>query len=104
MQIHPDGLILGTGTSTHLIRIWDIKTKTVAAELSGHNGSVTSMDFSENGYYLATASLGHGGVKVWDLRKLSEVIELDVGDGNVYNIKFDFSGQYLAVAVGKTIK
>lgn len=50
MSIHPDGLILGTGTSSGTVRIWDIKSQQVPATFEQHTGTITSLAFSENGY------------------------------------------------------
>lgn len=40
----------------------------MVATLTGHEGSVETLSFSGNGYYLATGSKD-GTVKLWDLRK-----------------------------------
>lgn len=66
--------------------------------ISGHSGAITSMSFSENGYYLATAA-DDACVKLWDLRKLKNFKTLQLDEG--YQIKdlcFDQSGTYLAIA------
>ncbi|KAM0949366.1 putative transcription factor WD40-like family [Dioscorea sansibarensis] len=95
---HPDGLILGTGTSEAQVRIWDVKTQSNVAKFDGHVGAITALSFSENGYFLATAALD--GVKLWDLRKLRNFRSFSPYDSNTPTnaVEFDFSGSYLAIA------
>ncbi|XP_012487307.1 pre-mRNA-processing factor 19 [Gossypium raimondii] len=95
---HPDGLILGTGTTGATVRIWDVKSRGNVANFDGHTGAVTAISFSENGYFLATAA--HDGVKLWDLRKLKNFrsFELYDQDTPTNSVDFDHSGSYLAIA------
>ncbi|KMT16534.1 hypothetical protein BVRB_3g048280 [Beta vulgaris subsp. vulgaris] len=95
---HPDGLILGTGTTDARVKIWDVKTQANVAKFDGHTGPVTAMCFSENGYFLATAA--HDGVKLWDLRKLKNFRSFPSPDPDTPTnyVDFDHSGSYLAVA------
>jgi len=106
-QFHPDGLILGTGTSRAEVKIWDLKSssntdkaKPAASPFKGHSGPVESMCFSENGYHLATASRDNE-VRIWDLRKLKLLKTITLSDSfNVRHVTFDQSGTYLSVAGG----
>ncbi|KAJ3332616.1 hypothetical protein HDU76_013658 [Blyttiomyces sp. JEL0837] len=107
VSFHPDGLILGTGTVDSKIRLWEVKSATNVQVFEGqHVGKITSVSFSENGYYLATAADGESVVKLWDLRKCTNFHTIDLGlsEQGVARVAFDYSGQYLGAAAGSEIK
>lgn len=94
-QIHPDGMIFATGTSDNMVHIWDIKEQKKLTSFSDHTAPVTSISFSENGYYLATSSQD-ATVKLYDLRKIVNFHTIEMEAGNKINsIAFDHSGNYL---------
>jgi len=103
ISFHPDGLILGAGTSDSLVRIFDVRARKNVATFKGHVGPVTAVAFSQNGYHLSTGD-EEGTIKFWDLRKLEnfQTVESAVVK-KVNQIDFDSSGSYLAVA-GNDIK
>lgn len=95
-SFHPDGLLFGLGHGS-VVDIWDIKDQSKAITFEGHTDKVTSVAFSENGYYLATSS-NDSTVKLWDLRKLKNFKTLEFESGfNANSLCFDQSGSYLAV-------
>ncbi|OBZ91584.1 Pre-mRNA-processing factor 19 [Choanephora cucurbitarum] len=97
IQFHPDGMILGAGTTDGVVQIWDVKSQKVAARFEDHAGHVKAMAFSENGYILATASEDNL-VKIWDLRKLANTKTFTLDDNYKINtLSFDPYGQFLAV-------
>lgn len=68
------------------------------AKFPGHQGAVSAIAFSENGYYLATAA-DDSCIKLWDLRKLKNFKTLALDDNYaVKDLCFDRSGSYLACA------
>ncbi|KAF8726466.1 hypothetical protein HU200_019652 [Digitaria exilis] len=96
-SFHPHGPLLGIGTTTAFVKLWDMKSKENVANLKGHVGPVTAMSFSENGYLLATAA--HDGVRLWDVRKLTNLRTISPYDsGTATNtVEFDPSGSYLGI-------
>eukprot|EP00002_Diphylleia_rotans_P006532 TRINITY_DN158_c0_g1_i1.p1 TRINITY_DN158_c0_g1~~TRINITY_DN158_c0_g1_i1.p1 ORF type:complete len:509 (+),score=130.33 TRINITY_DN158_c0_g1_i1:48-1574(+) len=97
-RLHPDGVILGIGSSDNVIRIWDVKAQNNVANFEGHSGLITSVAFSENGYYMASASEDRS-VKIWDLRKLKNVQTITADEGQDFRtVQFDHSGLYLGIA------
>lgn len=114
-SFHPDGLILGTGTGSGDVLVWDVKEQKGVATFEGHKAAISALSFSENGYYLATASCDHSeGVKLWDLRKLKNFQTIDLGGltgGQKLGKKppkvvanFDRSGAYLGVGCGQSVQ
>lgn len=98
--LHPDGLILCTGTADAAVRIWETRTQKNVAKFDGHEGRINGITFSENGYYMATCAAD--GVKLWDLRKLRNFKSLapyGAGEGAAATaaVAFDHSGLYLGV-------
>lgn len=123
---HPDGLILGTGSSTGALRIWDVRTMENPHTLAGHGAAMSCLAFSENGYQAASGGVD-GSVRLWDLRKLTFTQSLErklkpltknsiisatriivylpvsfrvVGGMGVGSVAFDPSGAFLAVGGG----
>jgi len=98
-ELHPDGLILGTGTDESIVRLFDISVGKEVARFpqmgsEGHKGHLTHVTFSENGYLMASAA--GDGVRIWDLRKLKCVKYIKT-PRLAYRIYFDHSGSYLAI-------
>jgi len=86
INIHPDGVLVGTGLQSSAVQIWDLKALKNVATFEGHKGRIVDLHFSENGYYLATAGQDNT-VKLWDLRKLKNFHTLDLpGDFHLNSV------------------
>ena len=101
LSIHPDGCLIGLGTPSSTIQIYDIRTGAIAASLAPPDSSpftVNTLTFSENGYHLlAPNSLS--SVAVWDLRKQKATHSISLGDDfKINKILYDVSAQFFGVA------
>ncbi|KAK1926737.1 putative nuclear matrix protein NMP200 [Papiliotrema laurentii] len=98
--VHPDGVLHGAGTKDGLVRVWDARqSSSLAGTLESHSSALTSLSFSENGYYLATASSSDPTVNIVDLRKLKVISSWQLpAENTVSEVRFDPSAQFLAVS------
>ncbi|BFZ59492.1 hypothetical protein YB2330_000503 [Saitoella coloradoensis] len=96
-RFHPDGQLLGVGTSEGGVQIYDVRTGQVMASVNTNGGAITSLHFSENGYWLAVSSATDKKTRLVDLRTTSVTKEFD-GSGKISTVRWDLSGQFLAFA------
>ncbi|KAF9642401.1 WD40 repeat-like protein [Thelephora ganbajun] len=100
MSIHPDGTLIGLGTPTSTIQIFDVRTGAVAASLTPDNTTpftVNTLSFSENGYHLLAPN-STSSMAVWDLRKPKIAHSISLGDSfKVNEVLDDYSAQLLGV-------
>ena len=61
------------------MRLWDLKSDRETAVLRGHKNGVTSVAWSPNGHFLASAGYD-GRVIIWDTVTATKVRELKYGD------------------------
>lgn len=103
-EVHPDGLMIGTGLKDGKVIIWDIRSQRCSSELEPCKSPIKRLCFSEKGYHMLT--LGKEGHKVhlWDLRKLNKEEPILVKTINsIKGITFDPYGVNLA-ACGKRVE
>lgn len=100
IAFHPDGKLLGVGSSDSVIRFFDIVTGSCLKTFDGHAaGAISSLSFSENGYSLASSALGSSEVKLWDLREGKPACSHTLqANSVVHAVAFDTSAQFLAAA------
>lgn len=68
IALNMENTMLAAGSVDHVLRVWDLQTACVIAVLSGHNGTITSVNFcpspkSELKYLVTTSN--DGSVAFW---------------------------------------
>lgn len=72
-------------------RVWDLRTGRCVMFLEGHLGSIYGVDFSPNGYHIASAS--HDNTcKIWDLRRRQPVYTIPAHTNLVSDVKYQKDG------------
>ncbi|KAL7266932.1 hypothetical protein RUND412_010502 [Rhizina undulata] len=92
-HFHPDGHLFAAGTPTS-VQIYDVRTTEIGATFGPLPSPVSSLHFSENGFWLSLATQGQSTVEIWDLRKMAQTKVLDIGS-RVDHVRWDYSGQFL---------
>jgi pre-mRNA-processing factor 19 len=99
VDVHPDGELVAVGTTDGRILVYKLPGAELVSTLQGQSESrVASLAFSENGYWLSSAT--DKSVTIWDLRKLvaAKALSFDeVLKGDISAMQFDYGGRYLAV-------
>jgi len=107
MSIHPDGTLIGLGTPTSTIQIFDVRTGAVAASLTPDNTTpftVNTLSFSENGYHLLAPD-STSSVAIWDLRKPKIAHSISLGDSfKINKVLYDHSAQLLGVTGNEGVR
>ncbi|KAJ8903989.1 hypothetical protein NDN08_000519 [Rhodosorus marinus] len=75
----PDGKWLITGSEDRLVRVWDVRTRTVKHKLTGHETDIYSVDASSDNKFIASGS-GDKTAKLWDLKTGQLLHTLGGGD------------------------
>jgi WD40 repeat protein len=91
----PDGKLLATAGSDHLIYLWDVSSRQLIARLAGHTQQVWKVVFSPDGNRLASAGWD-GTARIWDLKARLEIKTLNGHTGHVCGLAFSPDGSKLA--------
>lgn len=68
-------------------RVWDTRTGRTAVVLDGHVQSILGLDFSSNGYQLATGS-GDDTIRIWDMRASKALCTIPAHTSTVADVRF----------------
>eukprot|EP00913_Durusdinium_trenchii_P023313 g21891.t1 len=101
--VSPNGKLLATVGQDRVVRLWNLHSRELHAELRGHTDEVNDVAFHPDGTRLASSS-DDRTVRLWDLKtgKASRVLP---HTGAVYGVAFSPDGQFLASGgKGKTVR
>jgi WD40 repeat protein len=91
----PDGNLLAVGSTKSSIHIWSVREASLAATLSGHQGSVPAVAFSPDGQVLATGSWDHT-IRLWRVEDWSLITSWTAHESYVRTLAFSPDGTLLA--------
>jgi WD40 repeat protein len=101
--VNQENTMLALGDLDGNILVFDSKTKAYKTRLNGHTARINSLDFSNNGNFLASAS-NDGSVLVWNVHDLNQApYILKDNDAWVIQVKFspDNTGLFATYLDGK---
>lgn len=100
LAFHPSGKTLAAGSVANAVCVWDLDTKEMAAELTGHDDAVTCVAYSPDGRWLASGS-DDRTVRLWDAATLRPAATADL-DTQVKALAFAPDGKVLYTGNGNT--
>ncbi len=92
----PDGLVIATGTNSHLVYTWETSTGNLGLTLDAHDRPVSGVYFNPSGLQLLSISWDETGI-LWDLRTGSEVYTFEAPEGRWGVAAFRPDGSLIAV-------
>ncbi|MFZ6770747.1 WD40 repeat domain-containing protein [Undibacterium sp. Di26W] len=105
LAIFPQGQLLVAGAANSKFNIWNTSTGECIRSVTGLSGRVKSVDFSKDGRFVVSASVGEKTIRVWDLSKEDSFFELMGHSRLIGDVKFSKSGKFLvSTSLGQTLR
>jgi len=73
IALSPNGKTLASGSSSGIVKLWDIETRKVTVKWTGHTNRVWSVRWSADGMCVASGS-SDGTVRVWEMESGKTVL------------------------------
>ncbi len=99
LVFHPDGKTVLTGSDNKEIKMIDLRQGTVIRNIPNFAGSVSEMDVSADGRWLAAASWG-SEIKIYDIQNYGLLKEFQASD-SIYSLSFSPDGDSIIYGVYK---
>ncbi|WP_286746737.1 hypothetical protein [Roseivirga sp. UBA1976] len=97
IKVSPNGQYMAVAASDGIIRLYRLPDLSVTLEFKGHESTVSSLDFSPDGQFLASGGRDHK-VILWSLKTGQQVFvnTTDFSQG-IYQVRFSPGGNLLGV-------
>lgn len=92
-----DNRVLAIACGDGVVRIWDLATRSLVAQLPGHHGFVLALAFFDNGTRLASGDES-GNIWIWDWAAQVAQFRFSAHQGPLYSLAFSSDEQRLASA------
>ncbi|MFT5820674.1 MAG: WD40 repeat protein [Crocinitomix sp.] len=103
VAISNDGKKLTGAGFKNKVKVWDIESTKMEAELEGHEGGILALDFHPSKPWIVSGSLDQTA-RIWDYEKKKELIKFEEQTISIHDVKFSPDGNHLATAAwDKTI-
>ncbi len=99
VALSKDGRWLVTGGEDTKVKVWDLTTRKVHADLVGHQAWVRAVTFSEEDKVIVSASLD-GVIKKWDADSGKELDTIDKDSERLSQTALSHGGRYVALLYG----
>ncbi|NOQ74555.1 MAG: hypothetical protein GQ574_21265 [Crocinitomix sp.] len=103
VAVSNDGKKLTGAGYQNKVKVWDIESTKMVAELEGHEGGILGLDFHPTKPWVVSGSLDQTA-RVWNYETKKEVVKFDEQTISIHDVKFSPDGNHLATAAwDKTI-
>lgn len=99
LSVFPDGQHMVTGSADRMLRLWDLKDRTVLKKIVGHRGRVRAVAVTASQDRQLIASADNGEVIFWD-RDKDEALTPAIKAHSTYIRSLDFSPDGMMLATG----
>jgi WD40 repeat protein len=113
VALSPDGKTLATGSSDHLVKLWNVADGSVTLDLvnlnlggpptKSHSGWVYNVRFTNDGKYIVSvgsAPKNKGSLTVWNVADAKVLYTEDTPGGTIYSVAITKDGKLLALGTG----